>query len=191
MQKVILASESPRRRELLSSLGINYTTCSSKIEEVFDTNKTIEEALMQVAYDKAKAVAENYPNDVVLGADTIVVVDHQILGKPKNDEEAKMMLKMLSGREHRVLTGTAIIYKEASECHVEETKVTFYDLDEEMIDAYVASKECKDKAGAYGIQGKGSILVKRIEGDYYNVVGLPLASTYRYLQKYIAKKNDR
>lgn len=189
MQKVILASESPRRRELLSSLGINYTTSSSGIEEVFDRNKPLKEALMQVAYDKAQAVANQYPNDVILGADTIVVIDDQILGKPKDDEEAKAMLKMLSGREHRVLTGTAIIHKEESEIHVEETKVTFYDLDEDMINWYISTKEPKDKAGAYGIQGKGSILVKCIEGDYYNVVGLPLASTYRYLQKYIAR-ND-
>lgn len=189
MQKVILASESPRRRELLSSLGINYTTCSSQIEEVFDTSKTLEEALMQVAYDKAAAVAENYPNDVILGADTIVVIDHQVLGKPHSNEEARAMLKKLSGREHRVLTATAILYKGESERHIEETLVTFYELDNEIIDWYIATKESRDKAGAYGIQGKGSILVKKIVGDYYNVVGLPLASTYRYLQKYIAKKD--
>lgn len=187
MQKVILASESPRRRELLSSLGINYTTSSSGIEEVFDTSIPLEEALKRVAYQKAEAVAKQYPNDVVLGADTIVVVDDQILGKPENDDEARKMLRMLSGREHRVLTGTAILYQNESETYVEETKVTFYELEEEMIDWYIATKEPKDKAGAYGIQGKGSILVKRIEGDYYNVVGLPLASTYRYLQKYIMK----
>lgn len=188
MRKVILASESPRRRELMSSLGLNYMTASARIEEYLDASLSVEEAVMQVAEAKATAVQQQYPNDIILGADTIVVVDDEIMGKPKNDEDAKRMLEKLSGREHRVLTGVAILRKEEKELFVEETKVYFYDFDESILAWYLGTKESKDKAGAYGIQGKGSVLVRRIEGDYYNVVGLPLAETYRRLRKYIYQK---
>lgn len=185
MRKVILASESPRRRELLSSLGVNYTTCASGVEEVFDHELSIEEALMQVAQAKAEAVLKQKENDIIIGADTIVVIDGEILGKPKDNEEAKAMLKKLSGRTHCVLTGVSILYQGHVENFYEETKVTFYELEESLIDEYIATKECRDKAGAYGIQGKGSILVKKIEGDYYNVVGLPLAKLYRKIFRYL------
>lgn len=185
MQKVILASESPRRRELLSSLNVNYTTCAPGVEEHFNRDLSIEKAVMQVAQAKAEAVLKVRPNDIIIGADTIVVIDNEILGKPKDNEEAKAMLKKLSGRTHSVFTGVSILYQNHVENFYEETKVTFYELEESLMDEYIATKECKDKAGAYGIQGKGSILVKKIEGDYYNVVGLPLAKLYRKLLRYL------
>lgn len=185
MRKVILASESPRRRELLASLGMNFMTCSSKAREYFDPSLPIVEALQNVALEKAKSGVQLYPNDVVIGADTIVVIDNTILGKPENDEDAKRMLRMLSNRVHHVYTGVAICYKDEVETFYEDTEVTFYELEDEMIQTYVSTKEPRDKAGAYGIQGKGSILVKKINGDYNNVVGLPIASLYRHLQKYL------
>lgn len=185
MRKVVLASESPRRRELMASLNLNFTTCSSKAKEFFNPSLPITEALKNVALEKAMSGAKQYPNDVVIGADTIVVIDGKILGKPECKEDAKKMLQMLSGRVHHVYTGVAIVYKEEVDVFYEDTEVTFYELEEELIDAYIATKEPMDKAGSYGIQGKGCILVKKISGDYNNVVGLPLASLYRHLYKYI------
>lgn len=182
MRKVVLASESPRRRELLSSLEVNYITCSSAIEEVFNPSLPIEEAIQDVAFQKANAVVSQFPNDVIIGADTIVVYEGQILGKPKDDEDAKQMLQMLSGKTHYVLTGVAILSEGKKETFVEKTEVVFYELEEQLIDSYIATKEPRDKAGAYGIQGKGCILVKEIRGDYFNVVGLPLATLFRKLR---------
>lgn len=187
MRKVVLASESPRRRELLAGLGMNFVTCSSNVKEYFDPLLPIEEALMNVALAKAKGGLDHYPNDVIIGADTIVVIDGEILGKPKDNEDAKRMLQLLSGRTHHVYTGVAILYQGEVDTFYEDTEVTFYELDEEMIDNYIATKEPRDKAGAYGIQSKGSILVKKINGDYNNVVGLPIASLYRHLYKYIKR----
>lgn len=185
MQKVILASQSPRRRELLKSLDMNFTTCAPRCDEHFDEHLSIEEALQEVALKKAQAVQGLHPNNVIIGADTIVVIDHQILGKPKNREDAKRMLQLLSGRTHHVYTGVAILHKEKWDTFYEDSEVTFYELQEEMIDTYIETKEPEDKAGAYGIQGKGCILVKKINGDYYNIVGLPLASLQRHLNKFL------
>lgn len=185
MQKVILASQSPRRRELLASLDMNFMTCVPHCDECFDEHVSIEEALQQVALKKAKAVQELYPKDIIIGADTIVVIDNQILGKPKDREDAKRMLQLLSGRTHHVYTGVAILHQEKWDTFYEDSEVTFYELDDEMIDTYIDTKEPNDKAGAYGIQGKGCILVKKIHGDYYNIVGLPLASLHRHLKKFL------
>lgn len=182
MRKIVLASESPRRRELLSSLDMNYITSNANIEEIFDPALPIEEAVQQVAFQKANAVASQHPNDIIIGADTIVVINNEILGKPRDDEEAYLMLSKLSGQTHEVYSGVCLIHDGISETFVEKTKVTFYPLDEELIKRYIQSKEPRDKAGAYGIQGKGSILVKEIQGDYYNVVGLPLGALYRKLK---------
>ena len=187
MRKVVLASQSPRRRELLASVGINFTTTSSDSKEIFDPSLSVQEAVQQVALQKALMGVKHYPNDCVVGADTIVVIDGKILGKHKDQEEAKAMLSLLSGRVHHVYTGVAICDKGEWETFCEDTEVTFYDLDESLIDSYIATKEYKDKAGGYGIQGKGMILVKKIHGDYNNVVGLPVSRLYRHLQKYIRK----
>ena len=168
----------------MASLNLNFTTCSSKAKEFFDPSLTIEEALKNVALEKAMSGAKQYPNDVVIGADTIVVVDKMILGKPESKEDAKRMLKMLSGRVHHVYTGVAIVYKEEIDVFYEVTEVTFYELEDEMIDAYIATKEPMDKAGSYGIQAKGALLVKEIRGDYFNIVGLPIGELSRQLKKF-------
>ena len=184
MRKVILASESPRRRELLTMIHVNYTTMAAHIDESFMASCSIEENVQSIAYRKAKAIHEVHRQDVVIGADTIVVVDDQVLGKPKNRAQAKEMLEMLSGRQHRVLTGVAILCEGMEDVFYEETKVNFYELDEATIEWYLNTKESRDKAGAYGIQGQGALLIEGIQGDYYNVVGLPIASLMRHLHKF-------
>lgn len=183
MQKIILASESVRRRELLVQIGINFQTKSKRTKEEFDLSLGLEEALMQVAYQKAKVISEDYPNDIVIGADTIVVIDNQILGKPKNDAHAKEMLLQLSNKTHQVYTGVALISPLHTELFYEKSDVTFYELDKELIDSYIKTKSCLDKAGAYGIQDKGCLFVKEIHGDYNNIVGLPLSKLYRKLKE--------
>ena len=184
MKKIVLASESPRRRELLANLGLNFITCSPKADEYFDPSLPIWKALERVAYIKAESGAKLHPNNLVIGADTIVVIDDEILGKPNSSKDAKAMLKILSGRTHYVYTGVAIAYNGAIETFHEKTEVTFYSFDDTLIDWYIATKESYDKAGAYGIQGKGMVLVEKINGDYNNVVGLPVSSLYRHLLKY-------
>lgn len=185
MKRIILASESPRRREILANTDINFTTKSVPTEEIIDTALPLSQAIEQVALQKAKAVQPLLPKEIILGADTIVCVNGEILGKPHTKENAIKMLQMLSGKTHEVITGVAILYKDTYELFHEISEVTFYPLTEEEILAYVDTKEPLDKAGAYAIQGKGAILVAKISGDYYNIVGLPIASVYRRLQKYI------
>lgn len=179
--KIVLASGSPRRRELLTQAGIEYTVDPADIEEV-----TIETLPAKVVEDlsrqKALAVAAKHKGETVLAADTVVAFDDKILGKPSDEEDAFKMLTELSGRTHQVYTGVTIVdeagtVKTFSEC----TEVTMYENTKEAISAYIASGEPMDKAGAYGIQGLGAVLVEKINGDYNNVVGLPLARVYRVL----------
>ncbi len=180
---IILASASPRRKQLLESVDLAFTCVTSQVEEVFDTTLPIPKAIESLALQKAEEVAKRHRDAIVIGADTMVVFEQQVLGKPKDDIEAKAMLQMLSGKTHQVITGVALVYQQQVLVFHETTNVTFYTLEEEMINAYVASKEPLDKAGSYGIQGKASIFVEAIQGDYCNVVGLPLAKVYRYIQK--------
>ena len=178
MQKIILASASSRRRELLASLGLEFKVIPSRGEEVFDSNKTLEENIQSIALSKAKSVAAKVDEDcIVIGADTIVAVDGRILGKPKDMAEAGEMLRCLSDRAHFVYTGFALIRKSDNKVQAgyEKTLVDFRPLSKEMIDAYIQTGEPLDKAGAYGIQGIGAVFVKGIKGDYSNVVGLPHA----------------
>lgn len=185
-QKLILASSSPRRKELLSFLNIPFEIVVSQVEEHFNDKNDPNEIVQALALQKAEAVAKTMEGDaVVLGADTIVTIENQILGKPKDENEARMMLKQLSGREHIVYTGVAIISRLESTTFYEETKVQFWDLSDEEIENYIKSGEPFDKAGSYGIQQFGSILVKRIDGDYFNVVGLPISRTYRELKRFL------
>ncbi len=233
---VILASNSPRRRELLELGGIDYLVDASDIDEdllITDGAGLVEE----LSKRKAEAVAKRHPNSLLIGADTVVVLEDQILGKPKDEEDAKKMLRKLSGKTHLVMTGVSVVEtgnrqelpaketgnrqeipakeignrqeaaetgevnegknnneigtSEASEDGVirrvttfhETTEVTFYELSEDEIEDYVLTGEPLDKAGAYGIQGRGTLLVKEIKGDYNNVVGLPLARLCRELRK--------
>lgn len=176
---IILASSSPRRRELLKTAGVEFQICAAQGEEYLDPKLSPADAATAIARQKAWEVVKKYPLDCVIGADTIVVLDDRILGKPKNKEDAVFMLNLLSGREHMVYTGVCIIKNGTENCFYEATKVRFYPLTQEEIIQYVESGEPMDKAGAYGIQGLGCVLVKGIEGDFFNVMGLPVARVVR------------
>lgn len=185
-RKLILASSSPRRKELLSYANIPFKIVVSQVEEHFNDKNEPHEIVQALALQKAEAVATKLDSDaVVLGADTIVTIDNQILGKPIDENEAKTMLRKLSNREHTVYTGVAIVSNTETTTFYEETKVQFWELSDKEIDDYIKSGEPFDKAGAYGIQKLGSILVKRIDGDYYNVVGLPISRAYRELKRFL------
>ena len=174
--KIILASGSPRRRALLRDMGLDFEAFSPNADESRLPDEIPEKMCERLARIKANAVAISYTesNTLVIAADTIVVIDGQVLGKPANRDEARDMLRLLQGRAHEVITGVALSYNGEILSDIERTTVYFRPLSESEIDEYVESGECDDKAGAYAIQGKGALLVPRIEGDYFNVVGLPL-----------------
>ena len=174
---LILASASPRRRELLQQIGVSFVVECSDTEEKIDLSQPPEQQVQALALQKAQAVAENHQTGIVLGADTVVVNEGVLLGKPKSVDEAKTMLSSLSGKWHQVMTAVALVdagEKQHTWSSVEITNVKFRELTEQDIAAYVATGESMDKAGAYGIQGYGALLVEKIEGCYNNVVGLPL-----------------
>ena len=180
---LVLASGSPRRAELLKAAGIPFEALAVDIDETPLTREAPEAHVRRLAEQKARTAAKTRPASVVLAADTIVVVDDRILGKPKDTAEAREMLRALSGRTHEVLTGVALIAPGSDPIvEVASTAVWFAPLDLHEIDWYVASGEPMDKAGAYAIQGLASRFVERIEGSYSNVVGLPVALVYRLLQ---------
>ena len=175
--KLILASASPRRRELLTQVGVSFVIEVSDVEEVLDDTLSPELQVQSLALQKAQAVAAQHKDGLVLGADTVVFDAGSLLGKPQNTEEAAEMLRSLSGKWHQVMTAVALVDANDTKhewTSVEITNVKFRDLTEDDIAAYVATGESMDKAGAYGIQGYGALLVERIEGCYNNVVGLPL-----------------
>jgi septum formation protein len=180
---IILASQSPRRRELLQQMGLtDFKIIPAEGEEKMDSSLPPEELVQQLALQKAKQVAEKAdPADVVIGADTIVVLDGKVLGKPANAAVAFQMLSSLSGRRHTVYTGVAIVQGEKEMVAYEGTQVRFCYLTEQEILDYIATGEPMDKAGAYGIQGRGALLVDSIQGDFYNVVGLPICRLGRML----------
>lgn len=212
MEKIILASQSPRRQEILSQGGYEYKVCVSSAEEQIPPeeleNLTPQELVEKLARVKAEDVyrrncsknmekstidnqaADSVEEITVIGADTVVAVDGCVLGKPKTEDEAKQMLSRLSGRTHDVFTGVCILWTDSDtqeeihgntfHCH---TKVTFYPMTEEEIDNYVATGDCMDKAGAYGIQSGAAKYIQGIEGDYLNVVGLPLSKIYHVLRE--------
>lgn len=182
MKRVILASQSPRRRELMADSGIPFLAQASHTEEFLDLSLTIIEAIERIAYEKAAALKSAYPEDIIIGADTVVYYQDQVLGKPKDHEDAFRMLKLLSGQTHEVITGVAIIKGDRKELFHAVTEVTFYPLTEEEIREYIHTEEPLDKAGAYAIQGFGKFLIAKISGDYYNVVGLPIAQLCRRLK---------
>lgn len=174
---IILASTSPRRRDLLRQIGLTFTVDPADVDEKVSDGESPEVFAVRVALDKARVAAGKADNGIVIAADTIVVLGHEVLGKPSGPEDALRMLRALSGREHRVLTGLAVmdIRSGRTETSLADTRVRFRKLREQEIVSYVASGEPLDKAGAYGIQEKGALLVQGIEGCYFNVVGLPLA----------------
>ena len=183
--KIILASKSPRRIELLNLIFENFSVEPAQGEEIIPKNSTPQETVISLAKAKAEEIAKKNPNDLVIGADTIVTIDGEILGKPKNKEHCIEMLKKLSGRKHSVLTGVALVKSGKIETFFEQTEVEFYTLSDEEIAWYSSLEEPYDKAGSYGIQGKGSLLVKGIVGDYYNVMGLPIAALNRRCKDFL------
>ena len=182
MRNIILASGSPRRKELLAQVGISFEIVKAEGEEIINTTVP-EEAVKELSRQKAREVDTRTDGDVVIGADTVVAADHQILGKPKDEEDAVRMIRMLQGRTHQVLTGVTVILRDGVRkneiCFAETTHVHVYPMTEEQIRDYVASGEPMDKAGAYGIQGLFAAYVSGIEGDYNNVVGLPVGRLYQ------------
>ncbi|MDQ0256511.1 septum formation protein [Evansella vedderi] len=189
MNTLILASQSPRRKQLLEQVNLSFSIEPSIVEEQMNKEDTPEEIVVSLAHQKAYDVFSRFPHNVVLGADTIVVIDNQILGKPQNEKEAKEMLQRLSGRTHQVFTGVSIISEERTESFYVRSDVTFFTLTEEEISAYLRTKDSMDKAGAYGIQGIGATLVERIDGDFFAIMGLPIAKVVRILEKFHIKSD--
>lgn len=182
--KLILASGSPRRKELLGKLDIPFEVIVSECDETLPDGIPADAAAELLAVRKAAAVAKEHPDAVVIGADTTVLLGDEILGKPADEADCRRMLYALSGKIHKVITGVAIFWNGHSASFSDETGVQFYSLSDAEIDAYASSAEPYDKAGAYGIQGKGALLVAGITGDYYNVMGLPIARLARQLRDF-------
>ncbi len=187
MGKLILASASPRRKELLALTGLAYEVRPTDLEEVIGTDEP-SEAVRELSRQKARGALEQAETgDVVIGADTVVVLDGKILGKPGDREEAFSMLKAIQGRSHEVYTGVTVVQKgkeQEASTFSERTLVHVLPMEEEEIRAYIATGEPMDKAGAYGIQGRFAVYVDGIEGDYQNVVGLPVSRLWQVLKKY-------
>lgn len=183
--QLILASQSPRRRELLTQMGLsNFIIQPAQGEEIIDPALPPDELVKTLSAQKAAEVAQTAPDALILAADTVVTADGRVLGKPQDKEDAAAMLRFLSGRTHTVYTGVTVRRGENSISQAEATQVRFRPLSEEEIAAYVATGEPMDKAGSYGIQGIGALLVEGIEGDYFNVVGLPVCRLGRILREF-------
>ncbi|MDQ2665218.1 MAG: Maf family protein [Gemmatimonadota bacterium] len=179
--RIILASQSPRRRELLSLVGIAHEVRPADIDETYLTGELPRAHAERLAREKADVIAKGAPEAIVIGSDTIVVVDGDVLGKPRNEAEAVSMLTRLSGRSHLVMTAVAVSWAGRQQSDVVEVGVTFHSLSAVDIDAYVATREPMDKAGSYGIQGYGATIVERVDGDYFAVMGLPLQRLVRLM----------
>ena len=181
---LVLASASPRRQELLRNAGIAFVARPTDIPETPNRDEAPRAFAERMAREKALAAFGRQPKDFVLGADTIVVVDSEILGKPRNSTDAVRMLRSLSGRTHQVMTGVCLLGYEFEDVRSETTTVTMNVLSEDHIHSYISSGEPMDKAGAYAIQGRASRWISRIEGDYFNVVGLPVSLVYRMMREH-------
>jgi septum formation protein len=179
--EVILASQSPRRRELLSLVGIAHAVQPADIDETQWPGEDPRAHCERLAREKVAAVAKREPKALVIGSDTIVILDGEVLGKPNDEAEARATLARLSGRSHTVMTAVAVRWRGEERSAVEEVGVTFHALSAEQISEYVATREPMDKAGAYGIQGYGATIVARVDGDYFAVMGLPLQRLVRLL----------
>ncbi len=182
-KELVLASSSIRRIELLNKVGYKFSVAPAEIEEIINDELNIESAIEELAFLKADFVFSSNQNNVVLAADTVVVCENRVLGKPIDYNDAKTMLKFLSDKTHRVITGVCVLSKEKSIMDHEVTYVTFYSLTDTQIDEYLQHDEAFDKAGSYAIQGIANMFVQKIVGDYDNVVGLPLSKVTQLLEK--------
>jgi septum formation protein len=185
MEKIILASKSPRRAEILRAVGWDFETSPANIDETLLDSEDAITYVKRLAREKAEYIAGADPGKLVLGADTVVVVDGEIMGQPSDDQDAQRMLKMLSGKWHEVVTGVALLRGDEAIVDHERTRVRFAELSDDEVEWYVSTGEPHDKAGAYAIQGVGGIFIKEIEGDYFNIVGLPVRLVYEMLRKMI------
>lgn len=183
-RRFVLASGSPRRSELLKNAGYEFEVLPSNADEALEDGIDPKSAVEALCQRKAQDVLEKRVNCVVLGCDTVVSLDGKILGKPKNKDDERQMLRLLSGKKHCVYTGVCVADKDKSRTFCKMTEVEFYPLSDETIESYIETEEPNDKAGSYGIQGYGSALVKGISGDYFSVVGLPIAETVRVLSEF-------
>ena len=185
MTRIILASKSARRQELLKKITADFDIEVADIDESMDPEKGLRDEIERVARRKAESVAEKHPDSLVIGSDTIVVMDDEVLLKPKDRDDARTILKKLSGRTHYVYTAVAIIKDGIADSFVETASVEFNELTDAEIEAYISTDEPYDKAGAYGIQGQAALFVKGIKGDYYSIMGLPVSRLYQHLKKYL------
>ncbi len=182
---IVLASQSPRRSQLLSAIGVSdFITCPAVGEEIMDPSLAPAQLVETLATQKVEEVRKKYPQKLILGADTVVAIDGKILGKPQDQTQAAIMLTQLAGRTHQVYTGVCLRQGEKQTCFHEVTAVTFRPLTPGDILRYIAQGESLDKAGGYGIQSAGSLLVESIQGDYYNVMGLPLCALGKALEEF-------
>lgn len=186
MTNIVLASQSPRRRELLELMGLTFRVCPADIDETMDPAADICTELKRVSGAKALALPAQQ-EELVIAADTIVVCENRVLGKPHSPEQARQMLEMLSGRSHQVYTAYAVRLGDRLETNIECSEVHFRTLSPEEIDAYIATGEPMDKAGAYGIQGRAALFIQGIRGDYYNVMGLPVCALTQTLREFGVK----
>ncbi|MDO5351902.1 MAG: Maf family protein [Succinatimonas sp.] len=184
MNELILASGSPRRKDFIESLGLKFKIVVPDIDESRFKNESPCELVQRLSKLKAQAVASKHQNDIVIAADTIVVLDNEILGKPSNRNDAKIMLKKLSGRTHEVFTGYTVQKGEICYHGLEHTQVDFAILSDELISSYVNSGECDDKAGSYAIQGLAAMFIKKVNGDVNSVIGLPICTIRILLEKF-------
>lgn len=182
--KIVLASGSPRRKEILENMNLKFDIIKSEIEETTIENESPKDLVKRLSYEKAYDIASKNLDSIVIGADTVVVLDNNVLGKPKDEDEAFNMLKQMSGKEHDVITGVSILCLDLKKeiCDYCVSKVKFKNLSDEEIYSYIKTGECMDKAGAYGIQGLGGLLVEYIKGDYFNIVGFPISSVAEILK---------
>ena len=182
LPKIILASGSPRRAEILNSVGWSFEKYVSDVDESEIVGESAEDYVQRLAKTKAEKVAENFADEIVLGADTTVVIDDQIIGKPSDLEDARRMLEMLSGNWHEVLTGVALVKNGNSSVGLQKTKVKFAEMSDNEIKFLVENGEPLDKAGAYAVQAQAALFIEKIEGDYWNVVGLPVNLVFQSFQ---------
>lgn len=187
LTKIVLASKSERRKEILGIYLKDFIVGESDSMETYNDGFNLYTNTMSISKDKVASLKNNYEDSIIIGADTVVVLDNEIMGKAKDKNEGKKFLKKLSGREHKVVTSFCIscLEKNIKILDYVESKVIFYELDDETIDEYIKTGEWEGKAGAYAIQGKAATFIKSIEGDYLNIVGLPISKISMYLKKYL------
>lgn len=188
---LILASKSPRRRELLALFGVEFKVITEDIDEAIDSSVPVIDEIKRLSFEKALAVKnEALEDDIIIAADTVVALGNRIFGKPKSEEDAKAMLETLSGKTHNVITGITVIKGKKTDTRAVETQVTFRDLSETEISAYIKTGDPFDKAGAYALQGISTIFVRSISGDHFNVYGLPVSTLADMLRGFGVKILD-